>query len=239
MLDKAAFLAEEIGRRDLANRFSELQKQYRESVTNAFFDDETGSFAGGVQGADAFALAAGLGDRRTLDNLVVKYTEDCRFDTGFIGTYVLVEQLIAHGRVDVAFDLLSATKKGSFGYLKRLGETTIWEYLDTKWCSHAHPMFGAVAEFLPKTLLGFPDKERTNEVVLQPCFPRKLRYAEGIALYDGKPVEVRWKRTKNTIRYSVFVTYGLNVNVVYDGKTTMLNAGENELTIQLKDDKNE
>ena len=239
MLDKAAFLAEEIGRRDLANRFSELQKQYRESVTNAFFDDETGSFAGGVQGADAFALAAGLGDRRTLDNLVVKYTEDCRFDTGFIGTYVLVEQLIAHGRVDVAFDLLSATKKGSFGYLKRLGETTIWEYLDTKWCSHAHPMFGAVAEFLPKTLLGFPDKERTNEVVLQPRFPRKLRYAEGSALYDGKPVEVRWKRTKNTIRYSVFVTYGLNVNVVYDGKTTMLNAGENELTIQLKDDKNE
>lgn len=239
MLDKAAFLAEEIGRRDLANRFSELQKQYRESVTNTFFDDETGSFAGGVQGADAFALAAGLGDRRTLDNLVVKYTEDCRFDTGFIGTYVLVEQLLAHGKVDVAFDLLSATKKGSFGYLKRLGETTIREYLDTKWCSHAHPMFGAVAEFLPKTLLGFPDKERTNEVVLQPRFPRKLRYAEGSALYDGKPVEVRWKRTKNTIRYSVFVTNGFNVSVVYDGKTTMLNAGENELTIQLKDDKNE
>ena len=233
MLDKAAFLAEEIGRRDLANRFSELQKQYRESVTNAFFDDETGSFAGGVQGADAFALAAGLGDRRTLDNLVVKYTEDCRFDTGFIGTYVLVEQLIAHGRVGLAFDLLSATKKGSFGYLKRLGETTIWEYLDTKWCSHAHPMFGAVAEFLPKTLLGFPDKERTNEVVLRPRFPRKLRYAEGSALYDGKPVEVRWKRTKNTIRYSVFVTYGLNASVVYDGKTTMLNAGENELTLGL------
>ena len=239
MLDKAAFLAKQVGRRDLANRFSELQKRYRESVTNAFFDDETGSFAGSVQGADAFALAAGLGDRRTLDNLVEKYTEDCRFDTGFIGTYVLVEQLIAHGKVDLAFDLLSATKKGSFGYLKRLGETTIREYLDTKWCSHAHPMFGAVAEFLPKTLLGFPDKERTNEVVLRPRFPRKLRYAEGSALYDGKTVEVRWKRTKNAIRYRVFVTYGLDVSVVYDGKTTILSAGENELTIRLKDDKNE
>ena len=239
MLDKAAFLAKQVGRHDLANRFSELQKRYRESVTNAFFDDETGSFAGSVQGADAFALAAGLGDRRALDNLVEKYTEDCRFDTGFIGTYVLVEQLIAHGKVDLAFDLLSATKKGSFGYLKRLGETTIREYLDTKWCSHAHPMFGAVAEFLPKTLLGFPDKERTNEVVLRPRFPRKLRYAEGSALYDGKTVEVRWKRTKNAIRYRVFVTYGLDVSVVYDGKTTILSAGENELTIQLKDDKNE
>lgn len=239
MLDKAAFLAKQVGRRDLENRFIELQKRYRESVTNAFFDDETGSFAGGVQGADAFALAAGLGDRRALDNLVEKYTEDCRFDTGFIGTYVLVEQLIAHGKVDLAFDLLSTTKKGSFGYLKRLGETTIWEYLDTKWCSHAHPMFGAVAEFLPKTLLGFPDKERTNEVVLRPRFPRKLRYAEGSALYDGKTVEVRWKRTKNAIRYRVFVTYGLDVSVVYDGKTTILSAGENELTIRLKDDKNE
>ena len=239
MLDKAAFLAKQVGRHDLANRFSELQKRYRGAVTNAFFDDETGSFAGSVQGADAFALAAGLGDRRTLDNLVAKYTEDCRFDTGFIGTYVLVEQLIAHGKVDLAFDLLSATKKGSFGYLKRLGETTIWEYLDTKWCSHAHPMFGAVAEFLPKVLLGFPDKERTNEVVLKPRFPHKLRRAEGSATYDGKTVEVRWKRTKNAIRYRVFVTSGLDVSVVYDGKTTILSAGENELTIQLKDDKNE
>lgn len=233
MLDKAAFLAEQVENYDLVNRFTELSKQYRKSVTKEFFDDETGSFAGGVQGADAFALAAGLCDRRTLDNLVAKYTVNRRFDTGFIGTYVLVEQLLAHDKVDVAFYLLSATVKGSFGYLKRLGETTIWEYLDTKWCSHAHPMFGAVAEFLPKVLLGLPDKERTNEVVLRPRFPRKLSYAEGSALYDGKPVEVRWRKKNNTIRYRVFVANGLNVSVVCNGKTTVLSEGKNELTIQL------
>lgn len=239
MLEKAAFLAEQVENYDLVNRFTKLSKQYRKSVTKEFFDDETGSFAGGVQGADAFALAAGLGDRRTLENLVAKYARDCCFDTGFIGTYVLVEQLIAHDRVDLAFDLLSASKKGSFGYLKRLGETTIWEYLDTKWCSHAHPMFGAVAEFLPKMLLGLPDKERTNEVVLRPRFPRKLSYAEGSALYDGKPVEVRWRKKNNTIRYRVFVAHGLNVSVVCNGKTTVLCEGKNELTIQLLDDENE
>lgn len=239
MLEKAAFLAEQVGNCDLVNKFVELCKQYRKSVTKAFFDDETGSFAGGVQGADAFALAAGLGDRRTLDNLVAKYTVNRRFDTGFIGTYVLVEQLLVHDKVDVAFDLLSATVKGSFGYLKRLGETTIWEYLDTKWCSHAHPMFGAVAEFLPKVLLGLPDKERTNEVVLQPRFPHKLNHAEGSALYDGKPVEVRWRKTNNTIRYRVFVANGLNVSVICNGKTTVLSEGKNELTIQLLDDENE
>ena len=239
MLEKAAFLAEQVENYDLVNRFTELSKQYRKSVTKEFFDDETGSFAGGVQGADAFALAAGLCDRRTLDNLVAQYTVNRRFDTGFIGTYVLVEQLLAHDKVDVAFYLLSATAKGSFGYLKRLGETTIWEYLDTKWCSHAHPMFGAVAEFLPKVLLGLPDKERTNEVVLRPRFPRKLSYAEGSALYDGKPVEVRWRKKNNTIRYKVFVANGLNVSVVCNGKTTVLSEGKNELTIQLLDDENE
>lgn len=239
MLEKAAFLAEQVGNYDLVNKFVELSKQYRKSVTKAFFDDKTGSFAGGVQGADAFALAAGFGDRRTLDNLVAKYTVNRRFDTGFIGTYVLVEQLLVHDKVDVAFDLLSATVKGSFGYLKRLGETTIWEYLDTKWCSHAHPMFGAVAEFLPKVLLGLPDKERTNEVVLRPRFPRKLSHAEGSALYDGKPVKVRWRKTNNTIRYRVFVANGLNVSVICNGKTTVLSEGKNELTIQLLDDENE
>ena len=179
----------------------------------------------------AFALAAGLGDERTLTNLVNKYTADCRFDTGFIATYVLVEQLIAHGKTDLAFDLLSATKKGSFGYLKKRGETTIWEYLDTKWCSHAHPMFGAVAEFLPKVLLGFPEKEYTTNVVLRPVFPRKLRHADGSAMYDGKAVQVEWKRQKNNIRMQIFVTDGLNVSVVYNGKSTSLQVGKNEITL--------
>ena len=231
MLGKAAFLAEQVGQVDLSHRLSELRKQYQKSVTDAFFDDKTGSFVGGVQGADAFALAAELGDERTTANLVHKYTADCRFDTGFIGTYVLVEQLIVHGKIDLAFDLLSATKKGSFGYLKRLGETTIWEYLDTKWCSHAHPMFGAVAEFLPKVLLGFPEYEYTTKVVLQPKFPRKLRHAEGSALYDGKVVRVEWKRQKNKIRVQIFVTDGLNVSVVYNGKSTSLHVGKNEITL--------
>lgn len=231
MLGKAAFLAEQVGQVDLSHRLSELRKQYQKSVTDAFFDDKTGSFVGGVQGADAFALAAELGDERTTANLVHKYTADCRFDTGFIGTYVLVEQLIAHDKIDLAFDLLSSTKKGSFGYLKRLGENTIWEYLDTKWCSHSHPMFGAVAEFLPKVLLGFPEYEHTTKVVLQPEFPRKLRHAEGSTLYDGKVVHVEWKRQKKSIRIQIFVTNGLDVSLVCKGKTYFLHAGDNEIVI--------
>lgn len=231
MLDKAAYLATEVGQPELANSFAELRRKYQKSVTCAFYDDKTGSFAGGVQGADAFALAAGLGDERTLTNLVNKYTADCRFDTGFIGTYVLVEQLIAHDQIDLAYDLLTSVKKGSFGYLKKRGETTIWEYLDTKWCSHAHPMFGAVAEFLPKVLLGFPEKEYTTNVVLRPVFPRKLRHADGSAMYDGKVVQVEWKRQKNNIRMQIFVTDGLNVSVVYNGKSTSLQVGKNEITL--------
>ena len=88
-------------------------------------------------------------------------------------------------------------------------------------------------------LLGLSDKERTNEVVLQPRFPHKLSHAEGSALYDGKPIEVRWRKTNNTIRYRVFVAKGLNVSVICNGKTTVLSEGENELTIQLSDDENE
>ena len=233
MLGKMCFLAEIAGDDELVKKLQKLQKEYRKSITYHFFDDKTGSFCNGVQGADAFALAAGLGDERTPDNLVKKYSAIRRFDTGFIGTYVLVEQLIAHNQTDLAFRLLSSSKKGSFGYLKRLGETTIWEYLDIKWCSHAHPMFGAVAEFLPKVLLGFQDKERTAEVVLKPQFPCKLRYAKGSTLYDGKTVKVEWRRHKNKVRYDVFVTEGLSVKVVFGGRTYTLTSGANSLTFEL------
>lgn len=233
MLDKMRFLAEQIERNDVVRELCKMQSEYRKSITYRFFDNKTGSFCQGVQGADAFALAAGLGDKRTLARLVERYTEDCRFDTGFIGTYVLVEQLIAHDQIDLAYDLLTSVKKGSFGYLKKRGETTIWEYLDTKWCSHAHPMFGGVSEFLLKTFLGFPDGEYDKTVVLQPKFPRKLRRAKGSALYDGKIVEVEWRRIKNTIRYKVFVTEGLNVSVVYGNDVTQLQAGENEICVEM------
>ena len=94
-------------------------------------------------------------------------------------------------------------------------------------------MFGGVSEFLLKTFLGLPDGEYDKTVVLQPKFPHKLRRAKGSALYDGKIVEVEWRRIKNTIRYKVFVTEGLNVSVVYGNDITQLQTGENEICVEL------
>ena len=46
----------------LPDRFEKLRKEAAESICRHFFDNGTGDFASGVQGANAFALDIGLGD---------------------------------------------------------------------------------------------------------------------------------------------------------------------------------
>ena len=133
-----------------------LQKT-EQAVTAAFmarfFDEATGSFCGGVCGADAFALDLGLGDERTLQNLVTRYRELGTFDTGIFGTPLVVKVLFERGFGNDAYRLLVNDGAVSFRTMMNAGATTLWE----EWFnenSSSHPMFGAVVEFLFKYLLG-------------------------------------------------------------------------------------
>ena len=125
----------------------------KQSVTAAFlqnyYDEETGTFYHSTEAADAFGYALGLGDERTLDALVKKYTALGEFDTGIFGTYYLIGVLCENGRRDVARLLLTSKKKNSFYHMMSHGATTLWETWEGNH-SLDHPMFGAVVEYLLK-----------------------------------------------------------------------------------------
>ena len=121
-----------------------------EALIQKYFDENTGSFCGGVQGADAFAVELGLGDERTYKNIVDKYTALGKFDTGIFGTDILVRVLCENGDKALAKKLLTSKDGiGTFYYMKEHGATTLWE----NWSgadSHSHPMFGAVVASIIK-----------------------------------------------------------------------------------------
>ena len=167
-----------------------------EAFLERFFDETTGSFCGGVCGADAFALELGLGDERTLRNLVDRYRESGTFDTGIFGTPLVLKVLFERGFGNDAFRLLTNRGEVSFRRMMESGATTLWE----EWFnenSSSHPMFGAVTEYLFKYLLGIRQPEGEagfRTVSIEPCAVTELAWAEGSVLLGGKRIRVRVER---------------------------------------------
>ena len=183
----------------------QLQDRCRESVKRTYFDPATGCFCGSVQGADAYGLLIGLGDERTKQNLIRRYTELGHFDTGFIGTDVLVDVLFSLNQGQLVYQLLSSEEMGSFLYMKRHGATTIWEHWNGKE-SHNHPMFGGCLRFLYEGFLGIRQAYGNGgytQVTVTPFLPEGVSTMEGSILTPQGRLSVSLKRDNDTVRSNI------------------------------------
>ena len=208
-LDMMTEVAPLIGKREDIARFRELQALCREAVERAWFDKETGHFCGGIQGADAYGLHAGLGDERTERLLVEKYDRLGHFDTGFIGTDVLLEELFRLEAGETAYKLLSSEEMGSFLYMKTHGATTLWERWDGEE-SHDHPMFGGCVRHLFEGFLGIRQKYGTGgykSVTVEPMLPEGVSFMEGSFPTDKGTVSVSLRREDGNITCDVQLPY--------------------------------
>lgn len=148
--------AEIIGKNNDIPELNRIFEGAVQALTDNFFDPDTGSFCGGVQGADAFAVYLGIGDKRTAENLVKKYSVLREFDTGIFGTYFLLNALFDIGENVLALDILTNKSENSFYNMMKNGSMNIWENWDA--CdSLCHPMFGACAELVVSRILGIDE----------------------------------------------------------------------------------
>ena len=208
-----------------------LRKKKEEAIIREYFDKKTGDFCGGVQGANAFALDLGMGDVRTLKNLVRKYGDgnEDGYDTGIFGTDIVTRVLFERGYMNEAFRLMSSEKKYSFGRWMNDGCTTFPEYWTYK-RSQNHPMFGAVTKYLFTKLLGIGQKTAGFEkIVIAPQFPYWLNHIEGyVTLKPGK-VSVSMSEKDGSVEFRIEVPTA--AKFVYEGHKRDLVPGVNEFTI--------
>ena len=153
-------IARLIGREEDIPGYLELEKRKVDALVREYFDPATGDFCGNIQGANAFAIDLGLGNERTLANMIAHYEQTKQYDTGIFGTDIVTRVLFGHGQAQLAFDLLAGDGEASYGNMRRLGGTTLWEYWNGH-RSHSHPMFGAAARYLFRDLLGIRQKPGT------------------------------------------------------------------------------
>ena len=192
--------------------FTAKEKELEQALVNAYFDEATGDFFGNVQGANAYGLDIGLGDARTLNNLVSHYEKLGHFDTGFLGTDILLDVLFRAGQKDLAFQLLNSRELGSFLYMKDRGATTLWEDWHGK-DSHDHPMFGACSRQLFTSVLGIGQAEKDagyQNLVIAPQIPKQMQYAKGSMQTPNGIVSVSWRKENGQLCIDILLPEGTN-----------------------------
>jgi len=175
----------------------------KEAFRDRFYDSANNCYANGIQGADSFALDIGLGNREMADAIAERYSKELAFDTGFLGTGILIRQLFLQGHGDVAIKLLKSEAPGqSYGWQRKQGATTLWE----RWNgheSHNHPMFGSPVQWLFEGLLGIRVQDGLK---IQPLFTEELSWTEGKANTVYGPVWVKWQRNGENILLDIEVS---------------------------------
>jgi len=229
-LIKCISMMQEIARvlGEKADDLSEIAGKAKRALHEKYFRD--GQYFGGVQGADVFAVWAGLPESEGLMKLVYdKYDALGRFDTGIFGTDLLVGVLFEHGMGDLAVKLLaSEDEKVGFNFMRRRGATTLYEALHDDRQSHNHPMFGACVRHLYSGLLGVKPVSFENgykEVIIQPALNTKIRRAAGRIHTGAGDFAVSFDLDTRAV--SAAIPAGVKAELMIGGQRICLDEGEN------------
>lgn len=227
-------LAKVIGKEELTAHLPAIIEKASKMVDVAYFSPMTHCYCGDVQGANCLAIDAGLGDEKTLEISVEKYRDRECFDTGIVATDVLPRILFESGNAQLAFDLMTARKGPSFGYMMEQGATTLWEdWLPER--SLNHPMFGALTRYLFTYLLGISqakDSAGFEKITIKPCLVGGMNRASGhITTAKGK-IAVAYEKTGDSVEFSVELPEGTSAEFECGEYKSTLCGGTNKFVIR-------
>lgn len=236
ILEMLIEIAPVVGHTEHIEEYSALRESIAQAIRREYYDPATGCYLNNVQGADAYALWVGLADGQAAAEMAKRYDEMGHFDTGFLGTDILMEMLCKYGYIDTALKLLESEELGSFLHMKRHGATTIWENW-THGASDDHPMFGACVRQLICSILGIDQPAASvgyQKLRIAPQIPKALPWADGAMVTPVGEVAVRWEKGDDTIRFAVTVPNDADAVFVFDGNEYPLTQVENTFTFETK-----
>ena len=213
-LNRMVEIAAAIGKEEYIEGFKKVAEIKKAALVREYYDVNTGNFAENKNSANAFMLDIGIGDERTLNNLVTSVIRRGTFDTGIFGTDILTRILFEKGFGKLAIDLLTTEEAPSFNYMMKKGGTTLFE----EWFGHrslCHPMFGAVARYFYYYILGVRQKETSagfNEVIINPVYCDKIRKVSGKVKTEKGDIKVEIDRK---LKFTIDITIPEGLSAAY------------------------
>jgi alpha-L-rhamnosidase len=229
-------IAPVVNRSEDAAEYAALRESIAASIRRDYFDPETGTYLNNIQGADAYALWAGLAGSDTARDMALRYDKLGHFDTGFLGTDILMEMLCKYGHIDTALKLLESEEPGSYLYMKRCGATTIWENWG-RGNSENHPMFGACVRQLFSSILGIGQEDGAagyRQLRIAPQIPKDLPRASGSLRLPAGETAVAWKKEAGKIHFHISIPQNITATFVYGGNEYPLTETDNNFTFAIE-----
>jgi len=213
-------IAEVLGKPEDAKKYQQLFEDIRKAFNDAFVSSD-GRIKGDTQTVYVLALAFDLlpqNKRQIAAQTLVDNIRDRNWhlSTGFVGTKDLMATLTRIGRTDVAYHLFHNETFPSWGFSIQHGATSIWErwdgwtpekgFQDPGMNSFAHYSFGAVAEWMFRTIAGIDtDGPAYRRIIIRPQPGGRLCWAK--ASYDsiqGK-IATAWALEGDTLKLNVTI----------------------------------
>lgn len=206
MADRMADMADILGEGDEGRRMREHAASLRAAFHQTFYRPEEDIYDIGRQGANAFALHAGIPPAPLRAQVFAKMVAQLEarqwhFDTGIFATPLVLEVLTQYGRPDLAYAMLTVQDAPGLAAWKARGATTLWEHWDDGG-SHNHVMFGGIEPWLYAYVGGIAQAEDSAgwaHVLFRPGWIEAL--AEGAAQVETPrgTVSIAWRRAAGTL----------------------------------------
>lgn len=218
-----AKMANILGKNDEAVKYEQLADYIRTSINREWFNKETAQYANGSQATNIMAIAFEIVAPEYKDRVLANIVEDIKahnyhLTTGNIATKYLFDVLSENGYCDVALAIATKEDYPSWGYMFKMGATTIWE----RWehgttCamnSHNHPMYGTISAWFYKHLAGIaPTSPAFETVTIAPKLASGLDDASAIVHSVRGDVASGWKRTAEGIHMDVILPLGTTADI--------------------------
>ncbi len=227
-----AEIAEVLNEKEYRKKVFDKISYLKTRINEEYYDAESGNYCGNVQASNAFALNIGLGDERTLTNLVKKYRRDKFFDTGIFGTKILIKTLFEKGYGNDAINLLSSRNKISYYAWEKAGATTLWEAWENP-RSLNHPMFGAPVIYLYKYVLGINRLSECgySQIRISPLRLKRLKRASGALNTENGVISVAYEIKNDKYKFEIDIPAGVSAEFIFEDYKTNLNCGKNKIEI--------
>ncbi len=221
--DLMARVSAVLGRSIDQQQFETLAKTIRYNINKKFYNESTGCYLDGKQGANLFPMAFGITEKKNQQlvfETILKLLEKQKyhFDTGILATPLLLKVLTDNRRADLAYTVMNQRDFPGYGdYIIGKKATTLWENWDGG-SSHSHPMYGSVIAWFFNTLAGIsPDPEHPGKAnfVISPFIGNELTYAKASYHSVYGLLSSSWKKEKDALLLDVEIPVNTTATISF------------------------
>ena len=227
-----AAMAEILGIKKEVKFYNSQRRAIINSINKEFFNEETFNFAVGNQACNTLALYVGVCPKKYRAKVVANLISDIHskndhFSTGNQCTKLVIEELSKAGQPDLAFKMIASDEYPSFGYMLKMGATSVWErweYITSGGMnSHNHAMYGSIGAWYFNSISGISPKDRLtrsmDRFVLAPKIPKSVKeFKSSVDCVRGN-IGIEYAKQQKGYNITISVPFGSTafVSVPFSG----------------------